>query len=251
MHLLVKISLVILLVLSFQDLRAQDEPILEGENYIYPRAFLGGVTLHTRGWGVNFIYRLRKHETLHHMIEFDIVGMKHLKELKLSNRISRNSSFKYGKKVAMTTFRLGYGLSHTLFEKERKKGVSVSLNYRFGLSLALEKPVYLKIYKAQIDDPDIIEVEERYDEEIHSLSQISGKASALKGFGESKLNVGGFAKLALNFDWSKKYEWIKEIELGAVIDVYSRPVQILAYNPNEQFFFNFYLNFRIGKNLLR
>ena len=81
---------------------------------------------------------------------------------------------------------------------------------------------------------------------------IYGKAPVLKGIDELKLVPGGFAKFGMSFEYGNEVTKIRSLEIGMMLDVYYKQVPIMAeldpsFNPNNFFFFGFYVSLNYGK----
>jgi hypothetical protein len=111
----------------------------------------------------------------------------------------------------------------------------------------LLKPVYLLILKPTSDPKVAYVTEEKYDPAKHSISEIYGRASFMKGIGETKLHPGIYGKFGFNFEYGVRDEMTKVIEAGVSVDAYPKPVPMMAFTPDKNIFLSLYLNFQIGK----
>ena len=213
-------------------------------NVLYRNEINVGVLAHGNGIGIN--YRRCRHITARKkgIVEFEFVNMKSPKEVKINNPNFDNSKgFVYGKLNAFQIFRPGVGLQKVLFRKAERKSVEIRLGTYLGASIGLVKPVYLVF-----DHPtDNIMLEEKYDPQKHFVTNIYGRASYFKGFGETKINPGGYAKLALSFEYADYHNDVKAIETGATVDVFPNVIPIMALNKNQQVFVSLYLSLIYGK----
>jgi hypothetical protein len=95
---------------------------------------------------------------------------------------------------------------------------------------------------------------ERYDPDVHNVQNIYGRASWFNGIGEIKPYLGGFGRMAVNFEYSGHTTGIKAIEAGMSMDAYATKVPIMAELDgveNKQFFFEFYIAVQLGKRLVK
>jgi hypothetical protein len=76
---------------------------------------------------------------------------------------------------------------------------------------------------------------------------IYGKAPFFKGMDQTKIHPGGYAKVALSFEYADRYNSIKAIETGVVLDVYPQVLPMMAYNKNQQIFASLYLKILWGR----
>ena len=213
-------------------------------NVLYRNERTFGIHAHTRGFGLDF-------KRLHHLtgktkrfVEFQILNLKHPKEVKL--KIEGNAGtkgFYYGKLFNVFVLRSGFGLQQTLYERAERKSVEVRMSYSIGPSLAFQKPVFLYVLKENFFDP----VVERYDPEVHDLNNIAGRAPFLYGLNNLSINPGGYAKLGFSFEFGEYSNEVKAVETGVIADVYPLGMQLMANNPKEFAVFTFYVSFYLGK----
>ncbi len=237
-----------LLILISIDVLGQTT-LFDETRIIYKKEMIGGIVLHGDGWGLNFA--VGKHITAksRRMIQFEIVGMKHPKEVKSFNPYYEDSrGYFYGKTNSFHILRPSYGRKHQLTDKLRKSGVEVNYMWAIGPSLGFSKPIYLEIGKPSI--PYEFIVVERYDPEVHFVDDIFGRASWFEGLDEMKFHPGLFAQVGLNFEYSGKRQGIKALEAGMSIDVYPETIPIMAEIEgveNKQFYLEFYVAIKYGK----
>ncbi len=221
----------------------------KGENVVFKSANAVGLIFHTRGWGVNYIHLKQLQSDKMFYLNFQLISMKHPKETKIRREGAALStrSIIYGKKYALTNFRTSAGFRKNLFEKRRVNGVSIDLIYDIGITLMLAKPVYLKIYKSDIQTGQVYVDTEAYDETKHNLSNIEGRAGMFDGLSNAKIYPGLSAKFGGYADWSDQTDLMRGIELGIALDLYPQKIEIMAYNPAEFYFLTLYANIQIGK----
>lgn len=208
-----------------------------------------GLYVHSAG-GLGIAYRrgYHVHGTRKRMLEVEAQNFKHPKEIKSVNSYYDNSKgFVYGKLNSFFLLRPGVGFQNILFEKAEKKNVEIRFSYFVGATLAFAKPVYLEIIRPTAD-PSINTVStERYDPDEHFPAQIYGKAPFFKGVDQTRIYPAGYAKIALSFEYGKRYNAIKALEAGAVVDVYPTTLPMMAFNKNQQVFVSLYLKMVWGK----
>ncbi len=238
------------LCVSAQETKDDLTRLKNGEdlNVLYRNESSFGVYVHTTG-GLGVAYRRGKHITakLKRMYEIETQNFKHPKEIKTVNTYYENSKgFIYGKLNSILIVRPGIGIQKILYQKSDKKSVEIRYSYFLGGALALAKPVYLEIKKfnSPLNQPPVTE---KYDPASHSIDEIYGKAPFFKGIEKTRIFPGGYAKVALSFEYADRYNGLKAIETGAVLDVYPRIIPIMAYNKNQQVFVSLYLKIIWGK----
>jgi|SRR6218665_513201 len=231
-----------------QELKDDLTRLQNGEdlNVLYRNESSFGIYAHTAG-GIGLSYRRGKHVTgkRKRMFEVETQNFKHPKEIKSVNSYFENSKgFIYGKLNSFFVVRPGVGYQNVLYQKSDKKSVEIRYSYFLGATLTFAKPVYLEI----IRDPNEGSVStERYNPDEHSIDVIYGKAPFFKGMEKTTIHPGGYAKAALSFEYADRYNSIKAIETGAVLDVYVTPLPMMAYVKKQQVFVSLYLKIIWGK----
>jgi hypothetical protein len=180
--------------------------------------------------------------------EFDAVSLKSPKQVKTINPYyNKAKSYVYGKLQHIYILRTGIGIKRLLNRKPYWGGIELRLVYTGGFSLAFAKPVYLYIVNYGSGNEDYTIDTERYDPDIHGLDNIYGRASFTSGIENTKLHPGVYGKLGLNFEFGDYNATIKAVELGANLDFYPIPIQIMAFNPEQALFLTFYVGVSFGK----
>lgn len=231
-----------------QELKDDLTKLQSGEdlNVLYRNESSFGLYVHSAG-GLGLSYRRGRqvHSKRKRMFEIEAQNFKHPKEVKSVNSLFENSKgFVYGKLNSYLIIRPGVGYQNILYQKSDKKSVEIRYSYFLGATLAFAKPVYLEIIR---DPQDPIVSTERYDPEIHPVQDIYGKAPFFTGIDKTKIHPGGYAKVALSFEYADRYNGIKAIETGAVLDVYPTALPMMAYTKKQQVFVSLYLKLVWGK----
>ncbi|NQX90823.1 MAG: hypothetical protein HRT74_01530 [Flavobacteriales bacterium] len=217
---------------------------------LYSHQFTGGLNLHTNGGGINAQFLKYKDAFNLRYVGLEIVFMKHDKEIRSFNPVYEDSkAYVVGKANSFYIARPTFGKQRVLTTKQRKSGVEVGYQWGIGPSLGFTKPIYLEIGYPSI--PYDYLVVERYNPDEHFTNNIFGRASGLRGFDQLKFHPGGFAKFALNFEYSSERNGIKAIQVGSIVDVYAEEIPIMAdLSENSQFFLNGFVNNLIVKKYI-
>jgi hypothetical protein len=247
----VTISILIILLLSgaVSSFSQDNEP--EGYDSIADRVLLkkeltGGITIHNLGMGANFRKGINKTFFNSRIIEVEIVSMKHPKQIRVVNPYYYNAkSYVYGKLNHVYILRAGYGFKKLLNRKPYWGGVELRLLYLGGISVAFAKPVYLYFW----DETYTYVKEEKYnpDNYYHNSEYIYGRAPFTDGLGELKVYPGINAKVGLSFEFGALNSKIRALEAGGILEYFPIAIPIMAFNPEQNFFITFYLNFSLGK----
>ncbi len=214
---------------------------------LYSKVRHSGLTLHSNGLGIN--YRRGKHLTGYSFLlaDFSLVTMKHPKETKQVNQFSdNNGGFIYGKLNSLLILRTGIGKQKSINQRGDRGGVDVSYGIYGGISWGIAKPIYLSVFKFD-DQNGVTESIERYNPDKHFPDNISGRASYFKGFGESKIHPGLYGSFLLNFEFGREQDRLRMVETGFTVDAFAKPIPIMAFNKNSNFFFTFFIRLLIGK----
>ena len=249
-----RISIVILLLAAIFPHcgMAQQTPALpatvsdEGTKLFYRTEYSGGAFLHTLGWGLNFRRGWRQTGFKKHIFSAELSTMKHTKEQKSFNPFFEDTKgFYFGKLNSLLNLRAAYGKQKTLFGKELKNGVQISLIYLGGVTIGLVKPEYLEIADALPSFNSI--TTERYDPDEHDLNQIFGRGPITKGLDELSIYPGLHGKFGMNFEGAAQDDVIWAVEVGANVDLFHKEVPLMAFAQNNQYFLTFYVNILYGK----
>ncbi len=241
---IVKVGLFVLSpLIFFAQQAAEEEP-----GYLYRKAFSGGLMISTHGIGPQLQLERKMNYRYYHQFGLTLSGIRHEKEYRSKNASYDDSKpYVYGKLNSLIALRFFFGGKLELFEKKRTRGISIHYTWAAGPSVGYLKPVYLKILEPsaaeQHQDPHV----ERYDPALHPQENIYGRASYFEGFGEGSIRPGLFLKSGFFFDFSKKEALILGLEIGAMIDAYSKTVVLLYQSKNHQVFPAFYASLLIGK----
>jgi len=245
-----QLTLFFLILISALDSKAQIEEEFDSiaDNVLFTREMNGSIIIHSQGWGLE--YRIGRSQTINKtlMLEVNLLEMKDAKEIKSINPFFTNTrSYIYGKLNALYITRFGLGRQHMLNRKPYFGGVELRLFYFGGLSVAFGKPVYLEIIKLDPGSYRYITVTERYNPDDHFPDNIYGRAPFTKGFDKLKPYPGGYIKTGLGIDFGTINQKPKTVEVGAVLDLFAKPVPIMAFKDANQFFLTLYVSFGIGK----
>ena len=230
------------------------------EDVIYNKEFTIGLKAHTNGFGlsanfvkINSIFKKR-------VIEIEIMDLKHPKEKRQQSLFSsgRTSAkgYVFGKQNNFYNVNANLGWVRTIAEKGRKSGVAVSMYYAGGISIGLAKPYYLDLIYDRSGEFEIRsekytpgpEPEGNADLYLNPI-YIFGSSGFAAGLNELKIHPGLQGKVALNFDWANYSEFVKALEVGAMVNTYFQRIPILVDDDvkNHFIYVNLYLRLMLGK----
>jgi len=236
------------------------EPLERPEKILYKHQRYFGVNIHSLGWGFHGRKVWNNNVRWQRFVEVDITSVKHPKQVRTINTFFNDAKgYDYGKINSTFILRTGYGKERIIFDKPDFSGISVSAIASCGVSFAFLKPVYLEIiYQDDLTNELYIETE-RYDSDnpSHTPYSIYGRTSYFKGFNEMTMQIGGYLKSGFNFEFSKKDEIIKSLEIGVSLDGYKigsnsifgksigEELPIMAEIRNKKTCLSFYININL------
>ncbi len=228
--------------------------------FLLRREKSGNVMLHTLGYGAGYRFGYNKTFYKNRMFEFDLLEMRSPNQVRRYNENFPNPrSYFYGKLNNLYILRAGIGRQHLLNRKPYWGGVEVRAFYYGGLDVGLAKPNYLYIAYYTVQDNQIIVDHialEKYDPDKHfpyfgtnpnCNCDIYGRGPILSGFDKIKIYPGLYAKGGFNFEFSALNDRIKSVEAGVAVDVFPKPVPVMAFRDPNLLFITGYLSFHFGK----
>lgn len=250
MKVLIRFTFILFFILAAGFSYAQTDAVYDtSRNVILLKERSFGIIFHTQGWGIKFSKGFNKTAFNRRMLVIELVEMQDSKQIRIINpNFANTKSYHYGKLNSVFILRGSYGNHKQLNRKPYWGGVEIRFLYMGGVSLGFAKPVYLNILNitSPVDFVYTITLE-KYNPEKHSVDDIFGRAPFTKGFNELSFYPGIHAKAGLDFDYASYRNKLKSLEVGAMLDIFPRPVPIMAFNDPNYFFFTFYLNFNFGK----
>jgi hypothetical protein len=217
------------------------------DNVLYRNEESFGVYIHSAG-GLGLAYRRGWNVTGYSkkLIEIEASNFKSPKEVKNFNSYftTGTSGYVYGKLNSILLLRGGVGYQGVLFRKVDRKNVEVRYIAFTGLTLAFAKPAYLYVLDTSNINGKVVE---KYDPSIHNQNNIVGKAPFSEGLGHTKLIPGAYLKLGLNFEYSERYDVIRAIEAGIIMDAYPSSLKIMANSINRNPLVSIYLKMIWGR----
>lgn len=237
---------------------------------VYNQEFALGLRLHTNGWAIGTTFGTLKTYYLTKYIHFELGEIQHPKEYRqssetsspLNGRISR--AFKYGKQNNLYVLRGAMGNKRYFSEKAKHKGVAMGISYELGATLGMLKPYYLELITENNRNSRSIRYSEDTANDFLNYFDIVGASSWTTGLGDLSIIPGANAKFAVHFDWGAFDEYLKSIEAGIMVDVFTRRVPIMVGDDidptllppgfdgtnnleNNQLFINLFVNLQFGK----
>lgn len=239
------LSISLFTVLVIVSVRAQGE-LDEQQRVFYRNERTFSLSLNSNGYGIGYREGKRIDFLNKSIVEFEVNVMKHPKEIKLASPyLQTGSSFVFGKLNNTFSLRGGYGKQNEIFKKADLGGVAIRYFYVGGPSLVLSKPIYYNVIYA-VGGITYELRQETFNIDIHNPSDIYSRASFFKGIDETKIIPGLYARGGFNFEYSKEDKIIHSIELGAMLEGYTRKIPIMASEDNNALFLTLFVTYRMG-----
>jgi hypothetical protein len=212
-------------------------------NYEYDREYLLGINKNTNGGmigGVALKIGTRLDDSQFAFFGLELANVKHPKEVR--NTTVTGNNYVFGKSNYLYAIRPHYGREVILFKKAPNQGVQVSALAAVGPSIGLIAPYYIEYAINRVET-----VLEPYDPTKHQSSyNIMGTGRLLEGLGESKLAIGGMAKVALHFEFGVFKSNATGLEIGYQVEGFQKEIPLIPTAGNKQFFQSAYFTLFFG-----
>ncbi|SET92370.1 hypothetical protein [Hymenobacter actinosclerus] len=229
-------------------------PGISSDQPSYRKEFTYGLNFNTRGGLIGGASVRSTHLLTQDWSRFwsiEVVEIKHPKEVK---EPSANGSFVLGKSNYFYSVRPSVGLQRVVFRKAPDAGVQVNASLSGGPSIGLLMPYYISYLYSDPNSASAVDVrEEQYDPAIHTqLDRIYDRAPLFKGIGDTKPIIGAHVRGALNFEFGRYRDAVTGVEVGALVEAYSKTPVIIRNrltddkSINDQFLPSVYLTVYLG-----
>lgn len=255
MRIMTSILSICLLLLSSMAFSQVNQPSLSYDDVVYKREFNIGLKAHTNGFGVA-AHWVKIHSIFKKTVyEFELMDLRHPREVRQqsihSSGRTTSRGYVFGKRNSLFNLNVSIGRMRSLAEKARKSGVGVHFYYGAGVSLGIVKPYYLDLIYDFVPGAVLDVRSESFNEENASLftndRYIYGASGFTYGLNRIKIKPGGQIKAAFVFDWASYNEFVKALEVGAMLNVYTGRVPIMLTEDNQFLFPNLYVKLMLGK----
>jgi len=238
------VVMLFLVVLPFLSVAQDFYTADSSSNIIYQKEYKYGIKIHSQGLGIKYSWGRNISAFKRRSFSVELLTLKDSKEQRVTSLIFyQGRSYIYGKINYIVNFRFSRLIEKQLNRKPYWQGVELRWFYQYGVDLALAKPYYLQISDFQTGTSS----EAIFTDSIVSSENIIGRARFLKGMNETKLHPGIHLESGLSFDYGAYRTSIKELTLGASLDIYPYPIKILALNPPHYYFLTLFIGLNIGR----
>ena len=228
----IKILVFLFLTAGFFSVRGQTQ-----DSYEYNSEFTWGINKNSSGGligGFTFKKAKKRSERVLESYGLEIMNVKHPQEVRKNSAYTGNY-FIYGKSNYLYAIRLQYGRDYILFTKAPQQGVEIKAVLAAGPSIGVVAPYYIE---RTVDNSYFSSVHEQYDPNNpnHSFNNILGTGNLFEGIGESKIQMGGNLKAALNFELGMVKSQVTGFEVGFLVDAYFNEVNLMPTAENKSVF---------------
>lgn len=207
------------------------------DSYEYNSEFTWGINKNSSGGligGFTFKKAKKRSDRVLETYGLEIMNVKHPQEVRRNSAYTGNY-FIYGKSNYLYALRFQYGRDFILFTKAPQQGVEIKAVFAAGPSLGIVAPYYIE---RTVDNSYFSSVHEQYDPNNpnHSYNNILGTGNVFEGIGDSKIQLGGNLKAALNFELGIMKSQVTGFEIGILADAYFSEVNLMPTAENKSIF---------------
>jgi hypothetical protein len=199
------------------------------------KTVFGGLTLRTNGLGLCAGVK-KTTGSYHQMFQLDAVTHKHPQEIKIVNpNIQNPRPYVFGKLYRTALVRSGFGLEKALLVRNDWNRLGLYAQWMVGPELAIQRPVFLDIYRTNFNDNTGYISSERYDPTVHtSQEEVVGYSNTENGWDEVEYRVGMQSQLSVSMQWAGENGGYKGFRIGGVLDYYPGGLPLMAFAKNPK-----------------
>lgn len=213
---------------------------LFNENESYASEWIWGLNKNTNGGiigGIILRYSRTKGNDIFETYGLELSNVKHRSEIRQTTR--NGTTFSFPKSNYLYAIRMQYGRDKILFRKANQQGVQINASAALGPTIGLESPYYVSVSDGSF---------EPFDPDVHTNpGLIIGSGRLFQGLGESKIVPGLNAKSSLLFEFGTYRSNVAGLELGVMLEAYSRKIIIVATQPNNAVYTSVFFTLFWGK----
>jgi hypothetical protein len=204
------------------------------DTYEYNSEFIWGINKNSSSGligGLVFKKSRRLNDYMFETYGLELMNVKHPQEVRKTSQSSGNF-FIFGKSNYLYAIRLQYGRDIVLFQKAPQQGVEIKGVFAAGPTIGVVAPYYIE---RSLDGGGLLTVKEQYDPNNpnHTYGRIVSNGGIFYGLGESKIQMGGNLKAALNFETGVLKSQVTGFEVGFLLDAYLKEVVMVPSAPKN------------------
>lgn len=201
----------------------------------FKKEVYGGVNFNTNGGligGLNLQYSHNYKEGHLNVVGIEIVQVKHFKSLRVAS-LATGNSYILGKHNYLSVIRPQFGHAWELFGKGVQDGSRLNFVLSGGPSFGLLTPYYYSVQEGGDGQTRNAKAEELLSTGGLLILNSSG---FFTGINETKLQMGGNLKAALNFEFGMFKGSITGVEIGWTLEGFSKAPLIIENEVQPQLF---------------
>lgn len=204
------------------------------DSYEYHSEFIWGVNKNSSSGLIGGLVFKKSRKLTDYMFEtygLELINVKHPQEVRKTSQASGNF-FIYGKSNYLYAIRLQYGRDFLLFQKAPQQGVEIKGVLAAGPTIGVVAPYFIE---RAVDGGGLVTIKEQYDPNnpAHAFGNIIGNGGIFYGIGQSKIQMGGNLKAALNFETGVLKSQVTGFEVGFLLDAYLKKVIMVPSAPKN------------------
>jgi len=208
------------------------------DSYEYNSEFTWGINKNSSGGLIGgFVFKkaFKINDRLLQTYGLEIMNVKGPQEVKVQSQTG--NYFIYGKNNYLYALRLQYGRDLILVTKAPQQGVEIKLVTAIGPSIGIVAPYYIERAADGGGNP-YVTVHEQYNPNnpADALGNIYGTGNLFEGIFQSKIQMGGNAKVAFNFELGTIKSQVTGFEAGFLVDAYLNKVVMMPTAHNNAVF---------------
>lgn len=217
------------------------------DSYDYNSEFTWGINKNSAGGflgGFTFKKARRLSPRLFETFGLEIMNVKNPEEMRVQSYATGNY-FIFGKSNYLYAFRFQYGRDVVLFTKAPQQGMEIKAVFAIGPSIGIVAPYYIE---RAVGGNFNRTINEQYDpaNPEHGYEKILGTGYLFQGLGDSKIQLGGNAKIGFNFELGIVKTQVTGFEVGILVDAYFKQVVLMPKAPNHNVFPTVYFTLFYG-----
>jgi hypothetical protein len=202
------------------------------DSYDYNREFIWGINKNSSSGIIGGIVFKRSRKITDYVLEtygLEVINVKHPQEVRKSS--TSGNFFIYGKSNYLFALRTQYGRDIILFQKAPQQGVEIKAVLAIGPTLGIVCPYFIT---RGLDGT----IREQYNPNNadHEFGKITGSAGFFYGLGNSKLQLGGNLKAALNFETGVLKSQVTGFEVGFLLDACTKEIVMVPSSNNKSIY---------------
>lgn len=217
------------------------------DSYDYNSEFTWGINKNSAGGfigGFTFKKARRLNPRLFETFGLEIMNVKNPEEMRVQSYATGNY-FIFGKTNYLYAFRFQYGRDVVLFTKAPQQGIEIKAVFAIGPSIGIVAPYYIE---RAVNGNFNRSINEQYDpaNPEHTYEKILGTGYLFQGLGDSKIQLGGNAKIGFNFELGIVKTQVTGFEVGILVDAYFKQVILMPKATNHNVFPTVYFTLFYG-----